>query len=188
MIRHRLLADGVRDQFTALGLGGDGADGVHQFRSPTVAQGEMQRGAAVCVERGDGGIELLAHKSRQAIQLPDRPQPDVVLIHLRLLCFQVAGEEFHQRLDLRLRTVPILDGKGVQREVPDAQPRGTAQHGAHRLGTATVALDAGQTARGGPAAVAVHDDGDVRREGGPGLFTQFCRCAAHALGQAAATG
>ena len=87
VISKSFLVDVRRSQLAGLRLGGKRAGGVHQLGAAAVAKGEVQRGAGVCIERRDGGVELLADESRQAIQLADRPQPDVVLIHLRLLGF-----------------------------------------------------------------------------------------------------
>ena len=47
----------------------------------------------------------------------------------------------------------------------NAEIAGRAHGAAQRLDAAPMAFDARQAARGGPAAVAVHDDGDVPRHG-----------------------
>ena len=84
--------------------------------------------------------------------------------------------------NVRLRAIGQLDRlPGFVREQLDA----TIASLDANTGTTPVALDAGQSALTGPAAVAVHDDGDVRREGGSGFLAELCRCAAHAPGQAA---
>ena len=120
MISEGLLVDVRRGQFAGLRLGSDGTGCVHQLGACAVAEGKRQRCAGVMIERRNGGIELLADKSRQAVQLTDRTQPHLVLVHLPLLGFQVVGEELHQRIDLVLGTIPVLDGEGVKREVTDA--------------------------------------------------------------------
>ena len=58
---------------------------------------------------------------------------------------------------------PVFGGKAVDRQVAHAVLDRRADRAAHRLDAAPVALEARQAARLRPAAVAVHDDGDMRR-------------------------
>ena len=131
------------------------------------------------IERRNGGIKLLTDKSRQAIQLTDRPQPYLVLVHLPLLGFQVVGEELHQRINLVLGTIPVLDGEGVKSEVADTKRGGATQHRADRLCTTAMPLDSRQATLPRPTTVSIHDNGNVCREDGLGLFTEFCFGVAH---------
>src|SRR5262249_44625726 len=73
----------------------------------------------------------------------------------------------HQRLHLVGGATPILGGEGVDGEHRDgvvvAEPDGAPQ----RLDPGTVAQGAWQVALGRPAAIAIHDDGDVPRHSLP---------------------
>ena len=77
-----------------------------------------------------------------------------------------------ERADLVLRARPVLGAEGVERERRDPDAARGARHGAYGLGALAVARHAGEAARLGPAAVPVHDDGDVARQG-PRLHARF---------------
>jgi len=61
-----------------------------------------------------------------------------------------------------LGAFPVFDGKGVKREDFHAEVSGRKRGGTNGLDSPAVPFKAGQTAGFGPAAVAVHDDGDMR--------------------------
>ena len=60
--------------------------------------------------------------------------------------------------------LPVLDGERIQRQHAEAETRGGLDGVAHGIDARAMAFHARQVALGGPAAVAVHDDGDVRRQ------------------------
>ena len=60
------------------------------------------------------------------------------------------------------RTLPVLDGEGVQRQHVDAEPRRRLDDVADGIDAGAMAFDTRQMPLCGPAAVAVHDDGDMR--------------------------
>jgi hypothetical protein len=72
-------------------------------------------------------------------------------------------EEGHQHRHLVLGPVPVLGGKGVEREVTDADRVRGPHDRARGLDALVVAGDPRQAPLGRPAAVPVHDDGDVGR-------------------------
>ena len=74
-------------------------------------------------------------------------------------------EQAHQRLDLAGRPLPVLLAEGEQGEHLDARLDAALDHLAHGLHAGVVAERARQRAALGPAAVAVHDDRDVGRDG-----------------------
>ena len=93
--------------------------------------------------------------------LADRLQADVLLVQvLRLVC-QKAFQQGHERLDLGLGAVPVFRGEGIEREVFHSEIDAGVRDLADGLGAGAVAFPAGQSAFLGPAAVAIHDDGDV---------------------------
>ncbi len=112
---------------------------------------------------------MLLHVFRQAMNLADDFQPHIVFVQLLRLGLEIVDEIFHQRVHLVLRTVPILGGKRVKREIFDAEFAGGADDFARGIRAAPVALDARQVARLRPAAVAVHDHRDVARKTGGGF-------------------
>ena len=61
---------------------------------------------------------------------------------------------------------PILAAERIKRQPGDAVLQRRLDGAAHRLRPGPVPGDARQSARRGPASVAVHDDGDVRRDRG----------------------
>jgi hypothetical protein len=75
----------------------------------------------------------------------------------------------HQRIHFILGPIPVLDRKGVEREILDAKFAGDLDDGARGLGTLAVALDTGQVTLLRPPTVAVHDDGNVLGQGGLGF-------------------
>ena len=78
------------------------------------------------------------------------------------------SQQGHQEIELGLRPFPVLAAEAVERQLADAEPAALLDGGADALDAAAVALDARQAALLGPAAVAVHDDGDVPRQAGRG--------------------
>ena len=82
---------------------------------------------------------------------------------LRSLAFsdEKAVEQFHQRLDLGLRAVPVFRGEGIQGEIFHAEVDAGVRDLSNGFRSRAVAFAARQSAFLGPAAVAVHDDCDV---------------------------
>ena len=72
-------------------------------------------------------------------------------------------QQHHQRVDFGARPLPVLDRERVERQHADAEPRRRFDDVANRVDAGAVPFDARQVPLRGPASVAVHDDGDVRR-------------------------
>ena len=83
---------------------------------------------------------------------------------LRPLFDHVLLEEMHQQTQLAPRPLPVLAAEAIQRQLLDPQAAAFLDEQAHALDTAPVPLDAGESAGLRPAAVAVHDDGDMPRQ------------------------
>ena len=77
---------------------------------------------------------------------------------------QIALEQRHQHADFGLRPLPVLGRERVEREDLDAQPGRGLDDVAHGVDAGAMPFDARQVPARGPAAVAVHDDGDVGRK------------------------
>ena len=110
-------------------------------------------------------FEPLPHEPRQPPGLADGVEPDGVLHDLCALRLEVLGEELHERPHLLLGPRPVLRAEGVEGEGLEPDAARLARHRPDRLRALAVSRDAGQAARLGPAAVAVHDDGDVAWQG-----------------------
>ena len=91
-------------------------------------------------------------------------KPDVVAQQRVQLEPQIPLQQHHQRRDLGDRTLPVLDRERVERQDADAEPGRALDDLAHRLDAGAVPLDPRQVPLRRPAAVAVHDDGEVLRQ------------------------
>src|SRR3546814_14602722 len=69
----------------------------------------------------------------------------------------------HQVADLLFGALPVFRRKGIERHRLDAEVAGGAHDRPHRFHPRAMAGDARQVALLRPAAVAVHDDGDMAR-------------------------
>src|SRR5260370_32507869 len=74
---------------------------------------------------------------------------------------KVLVEQTQNRLDLGGRTLPIRGGKSEKRQSVNADSRRSLDDAARRLRSRAVTGGARQTARSGPATIAVADDGNV---------------------------
>ncbi|SVC88494.1 uncharacterized protein METZ01_LOCUS341348 [marine metagenome] len=108
-------------------------------------------------------FKLVAHCFRQTVDLPNRFQTHVILVQFADFLLQIICEVFHDRLDLRLGTIPILGGKSIQSEVFDPKFTCSPNYCARRLNTATMTLNTGQMPAFCPAAVAIHYNGNMQR-------------------------
>ena len=77
---------------------------------------------------------------------------------------EILLQQGHEEVEFRLGALPVLAAEAVERELADAEPAAFLDGGADAVGAAGVAFDARQAALLRPAAVAVHDDGDVLRQ------------------------
>src|SRR5208283_2012542 len=102
--------------------------------------------------------------TQQAGNIARKPRPRADHAHTHIVGVQLgeiivneAVQERHQALHLFLWTGPVLDGKGINGEIPDAELDRGAHGSPQRLHAAPVAFYARQAASRRPAAVAVHD-------------------------------
>ena len=121
--------------------------------------------------RVGGGLRLaggheLANAPIEHRRVADHLEADSVRVELRDLLLQRAHEELHQDRDFVGRAPPVLAGEREQRQELDVELDAGKDDGAHRLDAPPVAGDPRQHALLRPAAVAVHDDRDVARDGG----------------------
>ena len=145
---------------------GERAAGVDDLRAAAVVQRDVERHAAAGRGRREALRELLLNRCVELVHPADDAEPDVVLQEVRELAVQVLLQKRHERDDLEPRALPVLDGEGVERQRVELEPRAGLDDLADGRDAGAVALDARRAALAGPAAVAVHDDGDVPRQPG----------------------
>ena len=97
----------------------------------------------------------------EALDVADHPEAHVVLMQLPRLAIERREEQVHEQPHLLLRTPPVLARKREQRKVGNAVVTTGLDQIAHPFHALTVAGDTRQSAPTRPAAVAIHDDGNV---------------------------
>jgi hypothetical protein len=137
----RARIEGARGDVPGQG-GGGGGEGL----AAAVGQREGQGHAAVVSRVAAQGVEGLADHRRQAIEVADRVQPDLVVHDLGPLVAQVVAQQLHQALDLVGRPRPVLRREGVEGDGLDAELPGGAGDVADALGADPVTLEARLTA------------------------------------------
>ena len=138
-------------------------DPVDNLQSPAVTERENQRETVVVCGLLDRFVQLRLAGLRQIRQATDRLEPNIFFHQLRRLFFQEALEQVHQRENFAFRALPVFGGKGIEGEELDPQIAAAFDAGADRVGAFFVAFDSRQSALLRPAAVAIHDNGDVAR-------------------------
>ncbi len=150
--------------FAGRPVGDDAAAGVDDLAAPRVVEGDVEAQAPAVLRGLDGGLELAHHRRVQLLPAAEDVEADVVLSQRLPLPAHVLLEQVHQRPDLEPRALPVLHREGVEGEHLEAEAGRRLDRLAHRGDARPVPFDAGQVARLRPAAVAVHDDGDVARQ------------------------
>src|ERR1043165_2894292 len=144
--------------------GHDAVAGVDDLGAPAVVEGDLEEESFVVLRLVLGVAELAMHARVEPFDAADGREADVVLHQRGELLPQVLLEQHHERGHFVARTLPVLDGKRVEGDDVELEAGGGLDDLAHRGDAGAVALDAGEVACAGPAAVAVHDDGDVPRQ------------------------
>src|SRR5207237_10102353 len=88
-----------------------------------VVEGDIEQHPAAACGALDAEVELALYVVRELILAADDTKTDVVREQRLELGSQIPLEQQHQRIDLGARALPVLDGKRVQREHADAEPR-----------------------------------------------------------------
>ena len=109
-------------------------------------------------------LEDLTGLLGQTGEIAQEAKAHVLLVEERQLAHERGGEQMHEEVDLVLRALPVLRGERIAGEHVDAEPHAGRDRLAQALDAGDVALAALEALARGPAAVAVHDDGDVTRE------------------------
>ena len=168
-------------EFAAFYFFGDAADGVGDLHARAVVDGEAEGHAGVAAGGFEGVFEFFEDLGGEAFAATDLDELDVVVDEESALRAHVLDVEVHEEADFFGGAVPVFRGEGVERELLDVEAGRFFDDGADGFGAGAVACEAWETAGAGPAAVAVHDDGDVARgrrlggdaeDGGAGKLTR----------------
>ena len=75
---------------------------------------------------------------------------------------EMPGEQGHQRAHFALRPGPVIGGESIGGENGNAAVRGNLDDAAQSVGTGLVTRHPRQAGTGGPAAIAIHDECDMK--------------------------
>ena len=134
--------------------------------APAVVRRDGERKSRVGGRLRLAGGDELANAPVEHRQIADHLEPDPVGVQLRDFLLEGVQEEVHQDRDLLGRATPVLAREREQREEFDIALDAGEDDRPHGLDAAAVTGDTGQHPLLRPAAVAVHDDRDVARNGG----------------------
>ena len=151
----------VLDAAVARGLAHQRVEAVDQLGARAVVERQGQHHAGVALGHLARPRHALLHFLRQLLLPADVLQPDVVLHQRRQLHLQIAAQQVHQEVHFALGTLPVFGGEGIQRQRGNIEARSGLDGGAHGGHTRAMSRDTRQVAALGPAAISVHDDGDV---------------------------
>ena len=89
-------------------------------------------------------------------------QSDVVFVQGFDFRLEIAAEKAHEEIDFRFRTfLPVFFGERVERQGGNSDAGGGFDGGTHGGDAGAVSSNARHVTAARPAAVAVHDDGDM---------------------------
>ena len=99
---------------------------------------------------------------RKLTNAADVFHPHVVVVHALDVAHQVVAEQLHEEVDLGLGPAEIvLERKGVEGDEGQVNAGGCLDDELYAFGALLVAEEALQGALACPAAISIHDDGDV---------------------------
>ena len=139
-------------------------DGVDQFAAPAVVERHVEPQAGAGGGLDDREIEVVLHFLGQFLDPADHLEADVVFLQVGQFLAQVVPQQGPQGLNLVTGPLPVLHRESVEGEGVDAQPAAGLDDLANRAHAGPVAGDPRQVPAFGPAAVAVHDNGNVARQ------------------------
>ena len=146
-------------------VGEDGAGGVDDLGAGAVVEREGEGGAGVAGGGLGGPLHGVLNFARQFLDAADVFHADVVVVHALDVADEVVAQQLHQEVDLGLGTAQIVfEREGVEGDEGQVNARGGLDDELDAFGALLVAEEALEGALAGPAAVAVHDDGDVLRD------------------------
>ena len=157
-----------RQQLAAADTLGERARRAHDLVARAVVEGDSEVEPAIA--RRDASASSIRPRisSGTRLALADDADLHAVAVELGEVAADEDAHEVEQTLDLLVGARPVLRGEAEQRQVADAAAHREADRAAQRFDAAAMALAARHAVRVRPAAVAVHDDGDMTRQTAPG--------------------
>ena len=173
MLRNRRLRDLLRAQRAVAHQRGNLLRRLHQLRPSAVVHGDVQPQPGVPLRPRFGRLQGFPLRLRQASLVPQNQDPDVLRVQLVDLGVKKVQNQLHQRGDLLRAPVPVLGGKGIKAQRPDAQVIRMPDDLPQGFRPLPVPPGNAQAVLPGPPAVPVHDDGHMLRQ--PGKFIRAPR-------------
>ena len=142
--------------------------------SAAVAGGDVQLQAVVSGGQRFRRLHARQDRSVEAAALADEAQSCTEAMQFLDLALQRAQEQFHQAADFLAGPVPVLAGEGEQGQCADCVLQAELDAALDRTRAGAMADDPRPVALLRPAAIAIHDDGQMLRDGARAV------CPAHA--------
>src|SRR5262249_21753327 len=118
------------------------ADGINEFRSSTVVDGEAQAHAGIVLAEADIFIDFAQHVVGQIAAAANGSEANVLIENLPAFFDEILLQERHEEIEFGPRSFPILAAKTVKRQLPDTEPAAFLHRGANAMGATGMALDA----------------------------------------------
>lgn len=138
-------------------------DGTGDLGPPAVIDGEGERHARMVARLGKTALKDVAGLLGERGDVTEKLDAHVLTFEQRQFIDERLGEKVHEQIDLSLRAIPILRGKGVSGQNVNAHTNASGDDVLQRHDTGLMALSPTETTGGRPSAVAVHDAGDMAR-------------------------
>jgi len=152
------------DRRRVMASGEDGVYGVDQFGAAAVVEGDGEDHARVGRSGFGGFARIFLDGGGKIFGAAEEAHTDVVALDEGHFLAQIFAEKLHEEFDFSFGAAPVFHREGVERKGFDMETGTGFDGGPGGLRACAVAGDAGEVAFLGPAAVAVHDDGDMARE------------------------
>jgi hypothetical protein len=148
-------------------VGENFADSVDNLGAGAVVEGEGQGGAGVFGSGLHGPLHRVLNFLRKVEGTADVGHADVVVVHALHIADEVVLQELHEEADLGLRAAQVVfEREGVEGEEGKIDAGGGFYDELDGFGSLLMAEEALEGSLTGPAAVAVHDDGNMLGETG----------------------
>jgi hypothetical protein len=126
------------------------------------------------------GLLAVCSTASQFSDATEEAHTDAIFLYQRHLFAEIFAQELHQKVNFGFGAAPVFYGKGVESKGFNFEARTGFDSGASRLRADAVAGDARQMTLLRPAAVAVHDYGDMAWQARKiELFEEICFLGSH---------
>jgi len=162
MAANVFLGDAIEADVLALQLGGEPAEGVDQLGAAAVVEREGEGGSGAVGGGLLSPLHLVLDLGGELVGAADVAHSDVVIEHALDVVLEVAAEQAHEEVDFGAGPAEfVFQGKCVESKPGKADAGGSLGDILHTLGALQVAEESLERAAARPAAITVHDDGNV---------------------------